>query len=237
MRQARHRNLGHAVEPGKLLLSQAGAFVADHQHGAAGEGKLEQSLGAGRLFEAHDLKALGPEPIEHRREAAMHLEGDLVGPARAIRPQAGGTAGDHPADAEAAAGSYDMREIHVAPHRRAGHDEPAGDCGHLRRLVTNVFEPRHRLLGSGAAALVGLAMILAGCGAGRQGDDSAGGPATAPATPDSAAAAPAAAPAVTLRLVDHAGLMEEVERHRGKVVVLDCWSTSCPPCVKEFRGW
>jgi thiol-disulfide isomerase/thioredoxin len=90
--------------------------------------------------------------------------------------------------------------------------------------------------GRGAAALVGLAMILAGCGAGRQGDDSAGGPATAPATPDSAAAAPAAAPAVTLRLVDHAGLMEEVERHRGKVVVLDCWSTSCPPCVKEFPG-
>jgi len=30
--------------------------------------------------------------------------------------------------------------------------------------------------------------------------------------------------------------MEEVERHRGKVVVLDCWSTSCPPCVKEFPG-
>ena len=29
--------------------------------------------------------------------------------------------------------------------------------------------------------------------------------------------------------VDHEGLMEEVARHRGKVVVLDCWSTSCPP--------
>ena len=36
--------------------------------------------------------------------------------------------------------------------------------------------------------------------------------------------------------VDHEGLMEEVARHRGKVVVLDCWSTSCPPCVKEFPG-
>jgi len=70
----------------------------------------------------------------------MHLEGDLVGPgAGDPAVQAGGTAGDHPADAEAAAGSYDMREIHVAPHRRAGHDEPAGDCGHLRRLVTNVL--------------------------------------------------------------------------------------------------
>ena len=46
-------------------------------------------------------------------------------------------------------------------------------------------------------------------------------------------AAPAAVP-VTVRLVDHAGLETEIARHRGKVVVLDCWSTSCPPCVKEF---
>lgn len=44
----------------------------------------------------------------------------------------------------------------------------------------------------------------------------------------------AAAPPVTLALVDHAGLEAEIGRHRGKVVVLDCWSTSCPPCVKEF---
>jgi thiol-disulfide isomerase/thioredoxin len=39
---------------------------------------------------------------------------------------------------------------------------------------------------------------------------------------------------VTVVPVDHAGVMAEVARHRGKVVVLDCWSTSCPPCVKEF---
>jgi thiol-disulfide isomerase/thioredoxin len=41
-------------------------------------------------------------------------------------------------------------------------------------------------------------------------------------------------PAVTLQVVDHAGLLAKVESFRGKVVVLDCWSTSCPPCVKEF---
>jgi thiol-disulfide isomerase/thioredoxin len=41
-------------------------------------------------------------------------------------------------------------------------------------------------------------------------------------------------PAVTLRLVDHASLGTEIAAHRGKVVVLDCWSTSCPPCVREF---
>jgi thiol-disulfide isomerase/thioredoxin len=44
----------------------------------------------------------------------------------------------------------------------------------------------------------------------------------------------AAAPPVSLALVDQAGLDAEIARHRGKVVVLDCWSTSCPPCVKEF---
>lgn len=43
-------------------------------------------------------------------------------------------------------------------------------------------------------------------------------------------------PAVTLRLVDHAGLEAEIAAHRGRVVVLDCWSTSCPPCVREFPG-
>lgn len=49
-------------------------------------------------------------------------------------------------------------------------------------------------------------------------------------------AAAAAEPPVAVAAVDHAGLMREVARHRGKVVVLDCWSTSCPPCVQEFPG-
>ena len=38
----------------------------------------------------------------------------------------------------------------------------------------------------------------------------------------------------TVRLVDQAGLDAEISRHAGKVVVVDFWSTSCPPCVKEF---
>ena len=38
----------------------------------------------------------------------------------------------------------------------------------------------------------------------------------------------------TVRLVDQAGLDAELSRHVGKVVVVDFWSTSCPPCVKEF---
>lgn len=43
-------------------------------------------------------------------------------------------------------------------------------------------------------------------------------------------------PAVAMRLVDHAGVEAERTSHPGKAVVLDCWSTSCPPCVKEFPG-
>jgi len=39
---------------------------------------------------------------------------------------------------------------------------------------------------------------------------------------------------VSVRLVDLAGLEAEIARHAGKVVVVDFWSTSCPPCVKEF---
>ena len=49
-----------------------------------------------------------------------------------------------------------------------------------------------------------------------------------------AAADVSAQGAVQVKLVDHAGLLAEVARQRGKVVVLDCWSTSCPPCVREF---
>lgn len=89
--------------------------------------------------------------------------------------------------------------------------------------------------GPGAVVVMIAALILSGCGGQRQGAATGGD--TAPAAVPRAASAPAASPApVEIRLVDHAGLMQEVERHRGRVVVLDCWSTSCPPCVKEFPG-
>ena len=71
-----------------------------------------------------------------------------------------------------------------------------------------------------------LILGLAGCGK----PELAESPLSQPAT-----AAEAPRP-VEVRLVDHDGLMRELERQRGKVTVLDCWSTSCPPCVKEFPG-
>lgn len=52
--------------------------------------------------------------------------------------------------------------------------------------------------------------------------------------------APPAAPtgdgagAVALQVLDFKGIEKLVASHRGKVVVMDAWSTSCPPCIKEF---
>ena len=41
---------------------------------------------------------------------------------------------------------------------------------------------------------------------------------------------------VSVAIVDHSEIMKRIASHRGKIVVLDCWSTSCPPCVREFPG-
>jgi thiol-disulfide isomerase/thioredoxin len=39
---------------------------------------------------------------------------------------------------------------------------------------------------------------------------------------------------VGLQLLDWDGLQKLLASHQGKVVVLDCWSTSCVPCIAEF---
>jgi thiol-disulfide isomerase/thioredoxin len=39
---------------------------------------------------------------------------------------------------------------------------------------------------------------------------------------------------VDLQLLDVAGIQQLIARYRGKIVVLDAWSTACPPCIKEF---
>src|SRR5687768_17161235 len=39
---------------------------------------------------------------------------------------------------------------------------------------------------------------------------------------------------IDLQLLDWEGLQGLLAGHRGKVVVLDCWSTSCVPCIEEF---
>ena len=74
------------------------------------------------------------------------------------------------------------------------------------------------------AAWLGTVIVVAGVLA---------APAPAPAQPPVQTTGKATGKA-TVRLVDQAGLDAEISRHAGKVVVVDCWSTSCPPCVKEF---
>ncbi|MBT6459615.1 MAG: TlpA family protein disulfide reductase [Planctomycetaceae bacterium] len=41
---------------------------------------------------------------------------------------------------------------------------------------------------------------------------------------------------LSVEIADYSEIMKRIESHRGKIVVLDCWSTSCPPCIKEFPG-
>ena len=81
-------------------------------------------------------------------------------------------------------------------------------------------------------ALCGL--IGAGCGS-EAPPAASDDPQPAAASATGAEAAETAAE-VTLELVDHAGLLEKIASGTGRVVVLDCWSTSCPPCIKEFPG-
>ena len=41
---------------------------------------------------------------------------------------------------------------------------------------------------------------------------------------------------VDLQILDFQAIQELIASHRGKVIVMDCWSTSCPPCIREFPG-
>jgi len=67
--------------------------------------------------------------------------------------------------------------------------------------------------------------------------NSAAGVAAMETSPRNAAGGSAATPTgdVKLSIVTFEGIQERIARERGKVVVMDAWSTSCPPCMKEFH--
>jgi thiol-disulfide isomerase/thioredoxin len=99
-------------------------------------------------------------------------------------------------------------------------------------LLTAVERPGYTVLGYGRqarktdmkrAGLWLLTLLLAGCGASSP-SAPAGDSATA-VTPDD----------VRLSIVSFEGIQEHIARARGKVVVMDAWSTSCPPCLTEFH--
>jgi thiol-disulfide isomerase/thioredoxin len=44
-----------------------------------------------------------------------------------------------------------------------------------------------------------------------------------------------AASNVQVQIADFAAIEKLIARHRGKVVVVDIWATTCPPCKEEFH--
>jgi thiol-disulfide isomerase/thioredoxin len=84
-----------------------------------------------------------------------------------------------------------------------------------------------------------LLMTLAGCEAGSKSSGQAGRePASAAQLPAVSGTLEAAesksADDVRLRIVSYQEILDLIAQNRGKVVVMDAWSTSCAPCMKEF---
>ena len=77
-----------------------------------------------------------------------------------------------------------------------------------------------RLTAFGVILFSGVTGLVAGCNQGP--------------TPPAAQAADVSKVDLTIR--DYEGIEATVAAHRGKVVVMDAWSTSCEPCLKEFPG-
>ena len=68
-------------------------------------------------------------------------------------------------------------------------------------------------------------LLLAGCGA------------KAPPAPSvETSSAAKADDDVSLDIVSYDEILARIAKGQGKVVVMDAWSTSCPPCMKEFHN-
>ena len=75
---------------------------------------------------------------------------------------------------------------------------------------------------------MGLVVLMAGCG---------GGSAVETGKPTAEVKLPATeSTEVTTKVMDYSGIQMLIESYRGKVVVVDIWSTQCPPCIKELPG-
>lgn len=84
-----------------------------------------------------------------------------------------------------------------------------------------------------------LLLFIAGCSQSATVTTAPPGEATAPGVALSpGVAGDSASPAdsgVKLSIVTFDEIQKRIASQRGKVVVMDAWSTSCPPCMKEFH--
>ncbi|MBA2115641.1 TlpA disulfide reductase family protein [Bremerella alba] len=77
--------------------------------------------------------------------------------------------------------------------------------------------------------ILGLLLAVWGCGKGASQPEMAPPVETVDVTPEKPTE-------VTTKVMDYQGIQMLVESYRGKVVVVDYWSTDCPPCIKELPG-
>jgi thiol-disulfide isomerase/thioredoxin len=76
-----------------------------------------------------------------------------------------------------------------------------------------------------------LLFVLVGCS-----KSTAPRPEEATAETSSTDAAPAIASDVKLDILSFDQIQERIASKKGQVVVVDAWSTSCPPCMKDFHN-
>lgn len=78
--------------------------------------------------------------------------------------------------------------------------------------------------------MLGVLVVFCGCGKGT-------GPQPAMTPPvETVEATPERTIEITTKVMDYQGIQMLVDSYRGKVVVVDYWSTDCPPCIKELPG-
>jgi thiol-disulfide isomerase/thioredoxin len=204
-------------------------------------------LRTGSLLETDQTVAGLFQCPENRRQGTMHLDlhrlgavaSDLVDDLRMA-------AANEPLDAHAAGRAHDVRQIDITPQRRAGNDEFTRTIEFRRRLVADMNEVGHfelkprisliapkvfrdkRIVANCRTLGLVLTIFVALHGCGPTPDRSHESAAPVSASDDHASSQ------ISLKILDYAGLQQLIASKRGKVVVLDAWSTGCPPCLKSF---